>query len=261
MTTFDEALAEHGSAWKAIESVLTSIRSDYQTSDAAFYGCVSGWIRDNAAAIHQHQRGQQTDDLEARVKALEKNGGLDKRVRALEWKEASADARVEELARRIEALEDAPGPRPNAAEVSALRQRMDALTETLEKMQALDTSDVLTALVRDVALLKDYIIFEHYPGVMRGDTRDFRREHIGTEPQTPEARKMLGLSPQPVATPEPEPVYEWHGNSYRLAGNTKGLLCYGLDSVIGVAGQSCKVFDTEAAARSWVEAQIKTPKP
>lgn len=126
----------------------------------------------------------------------------------------SLEQAAADLERRIQALEDAPGPRPNDAEVSALRQRMDGLTELMEKLASLDTSDVLTALVRDVALLKDDRIIRSHPAA-KMDHIGALMKMFGTDPQTPEARKLLGLDveptdPQPMATPEP--VYEWVGN-------------------------------------------------
>jgi hypothetical protein len=248
MTTFNEALAAHGSAEEAIRHTLKDVYKYAHGNMTESFGPVAQWVLDNAPAIHAHQSGKNERGAQIVLQ----------RVAIFEQ---DMEDSLAQLAARIQALEDAPGPRPNDAEVSALRWRIDYLVETLAKMRSLDTSDVLTALVRDVALLKDENILANTTSVDESVWRKFRDTAFGTEPQTPEARKLLGLGAQPVATPEPEPVYEWHGNSYRLAGNTKGMLCYGLDSVIGVAGQSCKVFDTEAAARSWVEAQIKTPKP
>ena len=243
MTTFLEALAEHGSA---LEAVFHSLRSAFHNNG----GCVpdgyvseAQWVLDNATAIHQYQSGKNERGPQIVLQPVAES-------------EQDTNDSLGQLAARIQALEDAPGPRPNDAEVSALRQRMDGLTELLEKLATFDTSDVLTALVRDVALLKDENILANTTSVDESVWRKFRDTAFGTEPQTPEARKLLGL-----VKPEPEPVYEWHSSSYRLAGNTKGQLCYGLDSVIGVAGQSCKVFDTEAAARSWVEAQFNQTKP
>jgi len=190
MTTYQQAITEHGTAKRAVYEVLRDL-----FNEGNGFRDVADWVLANAAAIHAHQSAKQPDSLEARVKALEKNGGLRKRVQTLEWKEASSDARLEELARRIEALEDAPGPRPNEAEVSALRVRMDALTETLEKMRSLDTSDVLAALVRDVALLKDALRFlADTKATSKSDIEameGFIRDSFGTVPQTPEARAWV----------------------------------------------------------------------
>ena len=197
---------------------------------------------DNATAIHQHQ------------------GGLRKRVQTLEWKEASSEARVEELAARIQDLEDAPGPRPNDAEVSALRQRMDGLTELLEKLASLDTSDVLTALVRDVALLKDDRIIRSHPAA-KMDHIGALMKMFGTEPQTPEARKLLGLD---VATPEPEPVYEWVNREYLRNHLRIGTIFALFNQRWGACCQDGSFIDTctsPSEARSWVEAQFNTPKP
>jgi hypothetical protein len=205
MTTFNEALAAHESAEEAIRHTLKDVYKYAHGNMTESFGPVAQWVLANVAPIHQYKRGQQTDDLEARVKALEKNDGLRKRVQTLEWKEAIADARVEELARRIEALEDAPGPRPNADEVSALRRRIDYLVETLAKMKQLDNpwEDALARVERDVALLKDSIVLTYTPDGYE-KAREFRKAFIGTEPQTPEARKMLGLDVKPPFPSEKE---------------------------------------------------------
>ena len=240
MTTFNEALAAHGSAEEAIRHTLKDVYKYAHGNMTESFGPVAQWVLANAAAIHQYQSGTQNDDLSqllARIEAIER--GSEDRDRVISI--------------RLQKLEDAPGPRPNADEVSALRRRIDYLVETLAKLHAHDTSDVLKKLVGDVQHIKKWAQLLDGPKlltVVNALHKDVWQLKTGQS-----------ADPQPVATPEPEPVYEWHGNSYGLAGNTKGLLCYGLDSVIGVAGQSCKVFDTEAAARSWVEAQIKTPKP
>lgn len=265
MTTFKEALAQHGSAKEAISRILHSIWSRHPKvfyDTMVPFGDVARWVLDNAPAIHQHQSGKQADNLEARVKALETQGGLRKRVQTLEWKEASSEARVEELAARIQALEDAPGPRPNEAEVSALRQRMDGLTELLEKLASLDTSDVLTALVRDVALLKDDRIIRSHPAA-KMDHISALMKMFGTEPQTPEARKMLGLD---VATPEAEPVYEWIDDKYHFDGKVIGGI-YQIYNGEWFAVCQPSQYDwrnhfemTPAHARAWVEAQFSNPK-
>ena len=229
---FEQALAEHGSAEEAIRHTLQNVYENAPGNMYESFGPVAQWVFANAPAIHAHQSGTQA--TEARLR---------KRVQTLEWKEASSEARVEELAARIQALEDAPGPRPNEAEVSALRQRMDGLTELLEKLASLDTSDVLTALVRDVALLKDDRIIRSHPAA-KMDHISALMKMFGTEPQTPEARKLLGLDveptdPQPMATPEP--VYEW---------------------VAQTASEPRRIpeLGTEAEARAWVEAQFNNPK-
>ena len=97
---FEQALAEHGSAEEAIRHTLQNVYEDAIGDIYASFGPVAQWVFANAPAIHAHQSGTQA--TEARLR---------KRVQTLEWKEASSEARVEELAARIQALEDAPGPR------------------------------------------------------------------------------------------------------------------------------------------------------
>ena len=245
MTTFNEALAEHGSA---LEAVFHSLRSAFHNNG----GCVpdgyvseAQWVLDNAAAIHQYQSGTQNDGLAARIEAIGR--GSEDRDRVISI--------------RLQKLEDAPGPRPNDAEVSALRQRMDSLTKLVTKLTDLDTSDVLAALVRDVALLKDENILANTTSVDESVWRKFRDTAFGTEPQTPEARKMLGL-----VKPEPEPVYKWVGNDYYFGGELVAYIfrTVFLDTwVAQTASEPRRIpeLGTEAAARSWVEAQFNQTKP
>lgn len=244
---FEQALAEHGSAEEAIRHTLQNVYEDAIGDIYASFGPVAQWVFANAPAIHAHQSGTQA--TEARLR---------KRVQTLEWKEASSEARVEELAARIQALEDAPGPRPNDAEVSALRQRMDGLTELLEKLASLDTSDVLTALVRDVALLKDDRIIRSHPAA-KMDHISALMKMFGTEPQTPEARKLLGLDVQPVATPEPD--FNWVETACYVDGERWGEAGKTLGQWVGVVKGATCICETQAEARSWVEAQFNTPKP
>ncbi len=236
---FEQALAEHGSAEEAIRHTLQNVYEDAIGDIYASFGPVAQWVFANAPAIHQHQSGLDRSN-DSMINALGRE--------------------VDELAERVQALEDAPGPRPNAAEVSALRQRMDALTETLEKMRSLDTSDVLTALVRDVALLKDDRIIRSHPAA-KMDHISALMKMFGTEPQTPEARKLLGLD---VATPEAEPVYEWIGNDYYYNGKAVGGISqiYN-DQWIAICSRrmgTARYEHTEAEARAWVEAQFSNPK-
>ena len=237
MTTFNEALAEHGSAEEAIRHTLQNVYEDAIGDIYASFGPVAQWVLANAPAIHAHQSGLDRSN-DSMINALGRE--------------------VDELAERVQALEDAPGPRPNAAEVSALRQRMDALTETLEKMRSLDTSDVLTALVRDVALLKDDRIIRFHPAA-KTDHISALMEMFGTEPQTPEARKLLGLDVQPVATPEPD--FNWVETACYVDGERWGEAGKTLGQWFGVVKGATCICETQAEARSWVEAQFNTPKP
>jgi hypothetical protein len=236
MTTFNEALAEHGSAEEAVRHTLQNVYEDAIGDMYASFVPVAQWVLDNAPAIHQHQSGLDRSN-DSMINALGRE--------------------VDELAERVQALEDAPGPRPNAAEVSALRQRMDSLTETLNKMQALDTSDVLTALVRDVALLKDDRIIRSHPAA-KMDHISALMKMFGAEPQTPEARKLLGLDVQPVATPEPD--FNWVETACYVDGERWGEAGKTLGQWVGVVKGATCICETQAEARAWVEAQFNNPK-
>ncbi len=249
MTTFNEALAEHGSAKEAIRHTLQNVYEDAIGDIYASFGPVAQWVFANAAAIHQHQSESPTEKAEM----LHRIGSA---IR-------DSEDRDRVLSIRLQALEDAPGPRPNADEVSALRQRMDALTETLKKMQALDTSDVLTALVRDVALLKDDRVLGYDVSVTLDTARDFSELVFGTDPQTPEARRLLGLDVEPTEA-EPEPVYEWVGNNFCSGFDPVGqvMLCYSFEW-IGLCDRhphQSPRFKTKSEACAWVEAQFNNPK-
>jgi hypothetical protein len=251
MTTFNEALAAHGSAEEAIRHTLKDVYKYAHGNMTESFGPVAQWVLDNAPAIHAHQSGKASWEPNLKTAILEL--GSSQYL----------------LSKRVQALEDAPGPRADKEELSALRQRMDGLTDTLKKIQAIDTSDVLTALVRDVAFLKDDRILRTTDSTSLWQCAEFTRAVFGTVPQTPEARKMLGLDvePEPVVEPEPEPepVYEWVGNDYYFDGGAIGGICqiftgrWAAFAHRGCVIQSCE--DTEAEARAWVEAQFNTPKP
>lgn len=247
---FDEALAEHGSAKEAITRALWLEWHQYD-GDAkdSFDAVVAPWILDNAAAIAAHQSGTQAS-AEAMVEELTE------RIHRTQTFVVEVDQRNAALAARIQALEDAPGPRPNAEEVAALRQRMDSLAELVTKLTALDTSDVLERLVQDVALLKDWIVLTYTPDGYE-KARQFRNTYIGTKPATSEARKMLGLD---VETPEPTPDFNWVETACYVDGELWGQAGKTLDQWVGVVKGACQMFDTKTEARAWVEAQFNQSK-
>lgn len=268
--TFDQALAEHGKAGNAIAACTLAAWEAEQGSISNGFRAVAQWVLDNAAAIAEHQSGKQAGgSIEARLAALEKNGGLRKRVQALEWQQVSTEARVEELATRIQALKDANGPRPNEQEMIALCHRVDTFSEMLKALFDANELTPLHTLVWDVALLKDFARWwagmDPATPTLADKLCGLIESQFGTEFQTPEARKLLGLAaeePQPDAPPEPEPVYEWVGNDYYFDGKVIGgivLLFTGewLPSCSGVRLADTLPCTTEAKARAWVEAQFK----
>lgn len=251
MTTFNEALAEHGSAKEAITEALFDAWYKFDgMAHTAFEAVVAPWILANAAAIAAHQSGRQNDtpsQLLARIQAVER---------------ASED-RDRLLSIRLQALEDAPGPRPNAEEVAALRQRMDSLTELLQKQAKLDRpwEDALARVERDVALLMDDRSIRLIPASKPVHISAFM-QLFGAELRTPEARKIMGLD---VATPEPEPVYKWVGNHYcrdNFRIGTVAILFTGKwAACCETAPAYIDTFATPEDARVWVEAQFNSQKP
>jgi hypothetical protein len=271
MTTFNEALAEHCSAKEVIRYTLQEVYANDMGNMTESFVPVAQWVLDNAADIAAHERqsgaipkglkGAEHPHPQEWLGLFDRMDGLtqlvgkqEAQINMLENRLTTAGRElweaVDPLTASVQALEDAPGPRPNAAEVSALRQRMDALTETLEKMRSLDTSDVLTALVRDVQHIKKWAQLLDGPKlltVVNALHKDVWQLKTGQS-----------ADPQPVATPEPD--FNWVETACYVDGERWGEAGKTLGQWVGVVKGACQVFDTEAEARSWVEAQFSNPK-
>ena len=79
--------------------------------------------------------------------------------------------------------------------------------------------------------------------------------------------KFKLADPQPVATPEPEPVYEWIDDKYHFDGKVIGGI-YQIYNGEWFAVCQPSQYDwrnhfemTPSHARAWVEAQFNNPKP